>query len=1219
MHVDSDRINYTGGQPSRQTDRREKSGETREAARRACYRCGASSHLANTCSYRTIVCRICQKKGHIARVCRSRPLPPASSSRTVNTVEEYASDPPGEYLGALNYLSGREPHYLNSCQFQASRSNGDGRLKRGSPPVTLNVEIDGRSTLMEVDTGASVSVIALGTLEKKLPALKSRLTECSTNLFSYSGKAIPVIGEVEVEVKVAESTEPQKMHKLPLVVVDGEGHTLLGRSWLREIRLDWHNLFVVNGVQSPCGSTVKRLEDILEEHKAVFEEGLGTYSGPHVSIRVKPDSVPKFCKVRPVPYAQREAVEEELARLERQGIIEPVQHSEWASPVVTVLKADGSIRLCGDYKRTLNPYCVVDQYPMPRIEDTFAQLAGCKKFTKIDLSQAYLQLTLNEESRKFTTVNTSRGLYQFRRMPFGVASASAIFQRTIESVVRGVPHMVVRADDILVSGLDDEEHLFNVNEVLSRLERAGLRAKRQKCRFLQPEVIYMGYAVNEFGHYPDKTKVEALLNAPEPDNVSKLKSYLGMLNYYAQFIPQAATLLEPFHRLLRSGEKWSWGAEQKEVFQKTKKLLCSAPVLAHYNPSWPLRLACDASPFGVGAVLSQVDAGGKEHPIGFASRALATAERNYCQFEKEALAIVYGVKHFHNYLYGQRFTLITDHRPLLGVFGTGCRIPDMASARMIRWCLMLQDYTYDLVHKAGERHQNADALSRLPCNPPPRERDIPMPGEVIQLLKAVESMPITAKEIANQTRRDSTMSKVQQYVLMGWPTSIDEHFKAFHRVKGELSIVDNCILRGARMIIPPPLRKQVLEELHEGHPGMTRMKALARSYVWWPHLDEDIERHVGACMSCQDTRPSPPVAPLQVWDWPQNPWQRLHADYAGPVEGRYILVVIDAHSKWIEAVVTYSQTASATVNAMRRMFATHGIPQKCVTDNGPCFASKEFTTFLETNGVESVRSTPYHPATNGLAEKAVQTVKQGIAKQRGSRPLEEKLLAFLLTYRVTPHCTTGVTPSELLMGRILATRLNRLFPDISERVKREQQRQICGHNAKAQERKFDRGDRVFVKNFSSTNPATWLSAVVTDIRGPVSYVCFTSQGERRYHVDQMRRRSSDTMAEPIVAEPIVYSSESTKSLELDFEATSAPRSCEHGGTKPLISDADASAESRCGPEQNPEGGGKDCKNATEDNQNATNGPPDEEHLSPGIRLELRRSSRVSQKPDRYGY
>ena len=248
-----------GGQPSRQTDRRKTSCEMREAAPKACNRCNAyaSSHLANTCTYRTMVCRIYQKKGHIAQVCRSRPLPHASSSRTGNAVEEYASEPPGEYLGVLNYLSRRKPQYLKSCLFQVSRSDSDGRLKRGSPPVTLNFEIDGRSTLMEMDNGASVSVIALGTLEKKLPTLKSCLTACSTSLFSYSGKAILVIGEVEVEVKVDESTKPQEVHKLPLVVVDGEGHTLLGRSWLREIRLDWQNLFVVNRDQSPCGSTAK--------------------------------------------------------------------------------------------------------------------------------------------------------------------------------------------------------------------------------------------------------------------------------------------------------------------------------------------------------------------------------------------------------------------------------------------------------------------------------------------------------------------------------------------------------------------------------------------------------------------------------------------------------------------------------------------------------------------------------------------------------------------------------------------------------------------------------------------------------------------------------------------------------------------------------------------------------------------------------------------------
>ena len=219
-----------------------------------------------------------------------------------------------------------------------------------------------------------------------------------------------------------------------------------------------------------------------------------------------------------------------------------------------------------------------------------------------------------------------------------------------------------------------------------------------------PEVVDMGYALNEFGHYPDKTKVEALLNTQKPDNVSKLKSYLGMLNYYAQFFPQAATLLEPFHRLLRSGEKWLWGAEQKEVFQKTKKLLCSVPVLVHYKPSWPLRLACDASPFSVGAVLLLVDTSGKEHPVGFAPPAWANSERNYCAFEKEALAVLYGVKHFKNYLCGRRFTCtsITDHLV--------CSEQDVGyrawSPCVIDWLVFNAAglHAYDLAHEAGERH-----------------------------------------------------------------------------------------------------------------------------------------------------------------------------------------------------------------------------------------------------------------------------------------------------------------------------------------------------------------------------------------------------------------------------------------------------------------------------------------------------------------------------------
>ena len=326
-------------------------------------------------------------------------------------------------------------------------------------------------------------------------------------------------------------------------------------------------------------------------------------------------------------YAQREAVEKELERLEREDIIESVSHSEWASPVVTVTKDDGSLRLRGDNKRSVNPACLIDQYPLPQVKDMFARLAGCKRFTKIDLSQAYLQLTLDEESQSVTTINTIKGLFRFKRLPFGIASASAIFQRTIESVLRGIPCTLVRADDILVSGHSDEEALANVEKVLARLADAGLKAKRRKCRMMEPEVIYKGYVVNAHGRRPDPERVPAVLNAPAPKNVAAcaLQSYLGMLNYYGQFIPSLATILEPLYRLLRREARWEWKSEQEEAFMITKEKLCGDPVLTPFCPTKPIQLACDASPFGVGAVLSQTVWDGSERPVAYASRTVNTS------------------------------------------------------------------------------------------------------------------------------------------------------------------------------------------------------------------------------------------------------------------------------------------------------------------------------------------------------------------------------------------------------------------------------------------------------------------------------------------------------------------------------------------------------------------------------------------------------------------
>ena len=265
---------------------------------------------------------------------------------------------------------------------------------------------------------------------------------------------------------------------------------------------------------------------------------------------------------------------------------------------------------------------------------------------------------------------------------------------------------------------------------------------------------------------------------------------------------------------------------------------------------------------------------------------------------------------------------------------------------------------------------------------------------------------------------------------------------------------------GARVVVPPQGRNAVLQQLHEGHPGMTRMKSLARMYVWWPCLEGDIERSVQQCVHCQEQQSVPPVAPLQPWKWPSRPWARLHMDFAGPFQGKMILVVVDSHTKWIEAYQTDSAASSKVIELSRTLFAQFGIPEVVVTDNSACFISEEFETYLTRNGVKHITSTPYHPSTNGLAERAVQVVKKGLKKEKEGS-MTSRLARVLMAYRTTPQSTTGATPSELLQGRRIRTRLDLLKPNVNERVECRQFQQKVAHNSSARKRNLAKGDTVF--------------------------------------------------------------------------------------------------------------------------------------------------------------
>ncbi|XP_043944941.1 uncharacterized protein K02A2.6-like [Protopterus annectens] len=830
--------------------------------------------------------------------------------------------------------------------------------------------------------------------------------------------------------------------------LNGKGPNLLGRAWLKELEMGCLQLHKVE-------QQGLALQDVLENNEEVFKEELGTWRGPPAKIHVKENATPRFYKPRPVPYAMKKKVEIELERLTKQGIIEPVKFSEWAAPIVPVLKPDNTVRICGDYKLTVNQVSKLEQYPLPKVEDVFEKLSGGEKFSKLDLSQAYQQVVLEEGSKAYVTLNTHKGLFQVNRLPFGVSSSPAIFQRIMEGLVAGIPKVAVYLDDILLTGRNNCEHLETLNKVLRRLRETGLRVKRNKCAFMVKEAEFLGYKVDALGLHPLPDKVKAIQEAPAPTNVTELKAYLGLLNYYNRFLPNLSTLLAPLHKLLRKETLWTWQEEQDKAFEQSKELMQSSEVLVHYDSRKDLILSCDASPYGLGAVLAHRMPDGQERPIGFMSRTLTPAESNYSQLDKEGLAVMFGIKRFHKYLYGRKFTVCTDHKPLLSLFNEMKAVPQMVSPRIQRWAVTLRAYEYEIVYKPGKHHSNADALSRLPL-PGPLQRE-----EMEDRVLMMENITlVSAKELSEWTRKDPVLARVFQWVQQGWTTQQpDPVFRPYEVRKTELSVQDGCVLWGARVIIPPPGRRALLQQLHQGHVGITRMKALAQSYFWWPKLDHGIEVAVKECNTCQQHRNLPVAAPLHPWEWPSRPWQRLHIDYAGPFMGAMFLIIMDAYSKWMDAYPVKTPTSTITIECLRKSFSSQGLPETLVSDNASCFMSEEFKGFLEKNGIVHVTSAPYHAASNGCAERAVQTFK-AMMKKAGDGSMAAKVSRVLFNYRITPQSTTGLSPAEMLQGRRLRSTLDLVHPNIRAKVERIQWRQKEHHDRRRRERSFLEGDAV---------------------------------------------------------------------------------------------------------------------------------------------------------------
>ena len=314
----------------------------------------------------------------------------------------------------------------------------------------------------------------------------------------------------------------------------------------------------------------------------------------------------------------------------------------------------------------------------------------------------------------------------------------------------------------------------------------------------------------------------------------------------------------------------------------------------------------------------------------------------------------------------------------------GKEVPVTAAARLQRWCLFLGAFSYTINYRNTKEHANCDGRSRLPM--PGGAKDKLDESEVNQM-SVVESLPVTEKELRSHNRRDPILARVVESVQNGWKGgATDPEVAPYANRKDKLTLLHGeVLLWGTRVIVPKKLQGRVLQTIHEGHIGIVKMKGLARPYVWWPNLDKDIERTERECDGCQEIVRNPISAPLHRWEFPSQPWQRLHVDFSGPLQGKMILVCVDAHTKWPEIVVMNDMTAEGAVEALRSIFARMGLPEQIVSDNGPQFTAEVFKNFARVNGIRHITGAPYHPATNGLAERLVQSFKHAVKADKSNR------------------------------------------------------------------------------------------------------------------------------------------------------------------------------------------------------------------------------------------
>lgn len=851
-----------------------------------------------------------------------------------------------------------------------------------------------------VDTGADISVI---------PHTNNKDVASSFCLYAANGSIIQTFGKKTLKLDFGLRRKFQWTFSVAKV-----SRPIIGADFLNfyNLLVDLRRKRLVDGETSleaattttidsaPTLSTIRRgdeFHELLAKFPSITNPSIKTAIREHVvKHHITTRGTPVAERPRRLPPDKYAAAKQEFQRMVEDGICRP-SSSQWASPLHLVAKKSQEWRPCGDYRR-LNAITIPDRYPIANVEDFTYNLENKKVFTTIDLVRAYHQVPVAEEDVAKTAVITPFGLFEFIYMPFGLRNAAQTFQRYIDIVLRGLDFCFGYLDDILVASNSLEQHKQHLEVLFKRLSEYGIKINPSKCHFAKESVQYLGYTVNSEGIQPLSTKVDAIRNAKRPETIMELRRYLGLLNFYRRFMKNAAEVLLPLNKLIGNSKKndrtrIQWTQQSEDAFEKSKGLLESTALLSHPILNAPIALCTDASNFAMGAVLEQQQ-NATWKPLGFFSKKFSNAQRNYSTYDKELQAIYSAIKYFQSRLEGRQFLIKTDHLPLTHAF---LQKLSKATPRQARQLAYISQFNAEIMYVKGSLNIVPDALSRL---------------------EGIETTALDPEEIAVEQQRDEELKNLLD------STTSSLQLKEFPVDNNHILYCD--VSTGTvRPFIPKQLRRRAFDSIHRlSHPGVKASKKLIRKRYVWPQMDKDIAIWTKNCINCQRSKVHRHTvqSPMHFPSTDKR-FEHVHIDIVGPLPAsqnfRYLFTMIDRFSRWTEAVPTTDTLADTIATAFYTSWiARFGTPRIITSDRGSQFESSLFRSLTKLIGSKNIKTTAYHPASNGMIERWHRTLKTALMCHETMNwidTLPTVLLGLRTVYKEEMKCS----PAEMIYGTSL--------------------------------------------------------------------------------------------------------------------------------------------------------------------------------------------------------